>query len=743
MKNYFVWADQAGETKNANYLFLLPLVLDNNEQADIQISASGTYTLFLNGEATLHGPARTARGYFRADTTRLTLEQKNSIAILVNDCGVGNYAYVKQEPFLYFEMTVGEKTYSASDLACYDFSPRVRNVQRYSFQRGFAEKYNLPCDYKTLFENAEQFLSPLPIKAVAPRQKLDRRISTPIHTPQQAGEMTFCGHYTIDPNKAGWKNRSIFQVGNDFEGFYYEELDECLTDTICKMNFSKAENLDVLKSGEFAFYDFSRNLSGFISCNLHVLENDTEIYFIFDESITKEGFVDPTRLECANVVKWTLQKGDYSLQTLEPYTLQFAQLIVAKGTVKPNNVSISLFENSECYNATAQIDDDKLQRILIAAQNTQAQNSVDLLMDCPSRERSGWINDIYFSMKASELLCGNFNAVINSLENFALYDDDGELPKNMLPMCYPANHLNGEFIPQCAMWYVINLCEYLLKNPDADLMCKGKRNAYRTVEYFKDFENEDGLLEDLRSWNFIEWSKCNDEEYIRGVNYPTNMLYAKMLADMGEVYNDKQLVEKSCILKKKIIEQSFNGQFFEDNRLRDENGTLRLHGHLTETCQYYAFLTKVATKDTFPTLYEILRDRLGPNRAPDEFTDMGTPNIIPGLLARETVLLDYGDTEQVLSEVKNIFFVMAEHYQTLWEMVGDYASCNHGIAAYAGYLIIRALTGFKGYYNGKPIFADSYATTDCEFTFQGAFNPLRVCIKNGKRSIEIDESTTL
>jgi alpha-L-rhamnosidase len=293
------------------------------------------------------------------------------------------------------------------------------------------------------------------------------------------------------------------------------------------------------------------------------------------------------------------------------------------------------------------------------------------------------------------------------------------------------------------MWYVINLCEYLLKNHDPDLLEKGKHNAYRTVEYFKDFENEDGLLENLQSWNFIEWSKCNDETYIRGVNYPTNMLYAKMLDDMGNVYSDKQLLEKSRALKEKIIKQSFNGEFFEDNRLRDENGTLRLQGHLTETCQYYAFLTKVATKETFPALYETIRDCLGPRRRPNTFTNIGTPNIIPGLLARETVLLEYGEAEQVLSEVQDIFFVRAEHYQTLWEMVGDYASCNHGIAAYAGYLIIRALTGFNGYHNGKPLFTDFHARIDCDFTINSNFATIRVSVKNGHRTIESEPPKTL
>ena len=102
------------------------------------------------------------------------------------------------------------------------FLPRAKNVQRYSFQRGFVEKYTLFCDYKALFENANQFLPQRPIKSIPPLQKLERRISTPVCAPMQAGERTFCGRYTVNPDKATWNDRSIFQVGNNFEGYTYQ-----------------------------------------------------------------------------------------------------------------------------------------------------------------------------------------------------------------------------------------------------------------------------------------------------------------------------------------------------------------------------------------------------------------------------------------------------------------------------------------------------------------------------------------
>ena len=347
MEKYFVWANQIGETKNANYLFILPLTLEKKEQANIEISASGTYTLFINGKASLHGPARAARGYFRADEHTCSLCDKTTIAILVNDYGVKNYAYIAQNPFLYFKMKVGEKFYTASDLFCYHFTPRVNKAQRYSFQRGFVENYILPCDYKELFERASELLPQLETKNIAPLKRLERRISNPACTSMQAGKKTFCGQFTIAPDKAVWKDRSISQVGDNFEGFFHHELTECLTDCVSKMLFSKTENeenLSVLQAGTFAFYDFSRNVSGFIACDVHILEDDTEIYCIFDESVTKDGFVDPFRLSCATVITWTLKKGHYALQTLEPYTLQFAQFIIIKGAAEYKNISVILFE---------------------------------------------------------------------------------------------------------------------------------------------------------------------------------------------------------------------------------------------------------------------------------------------------------------------------------------------------------------------------------------------------------------
>ena len=140
-------------------------------------------------------------------------------------------------------------------------------------------------------------------------------------------------------------------------------------------------------------------------------------------------------------------------------------------------------------------------------------------MDCPSRERAGWLCDSFFTARVAMDLCGHSTIEKNFLENFLLPDKFEFLPDGMLPMCYPADHNDGVFIPNWAMWFVIELQEYLVRSGDRELVDALKPKVFALLEYFKPFQNDDGLLENLSSWVFVEWSKANG--FVQDVNYPS------------------------------------------------------------------------------------------------------------------------------------------------------------------------------------------------------------------------------
>ena len=110
-------------------------------------------------------------------------------------------------------------------------------------------------------------------------------------------------------------------------------------------------------------------------------------------------------------------------------------------------------------------------------------------------------------------------------------------------MCYPADHNDGVFIPNWSLWFVVQLEEYLQRSGDRAMVDALRSKVLRLFDYFQPFENDDGLLEKLQGWVFVEWSAAN--QYVQDVNYPSNMLYAGALSAASRMYRLPELAKKA------------------------------------------------------------------------------------------------------------------------------------------------------------------------------------------------------
>jgi len=257
----------------------------------------------------------------------------------------------------------------------------------------------------------------------------------------------------------------------------------------------------------------------------------------------------------------------------------------------------------------------------------------------------------------------------------------------MLPMCYPADHPDGVFIPNWALWFVLQLEDFARRDPASDLPARLRERVYKLFDYFKAYENEFGLLESLEGWVFIEWSRAN--ALVQDVNYPSNMLYAAALEAAGRLYGDAALLEKSAALHGRVRELSFDGRFFTDNAVRVD-GRLRNTGEATEVCQYYAFYFGTASREAYPELWQLLLEQFGPQRKHSHaFPEVAFANTFVGNYLRLELLLRAGLNKQMIGEMRDYFYYMAERTGTLWENDSTVASCDHGFASYAAYLLLN------------------------------------------------------
>ena len=239
------------------------------------------------------------------------------------------------------------------------------------------------------------------------------------------------------------------------------------------------------------------------------------------------------------------------------------------------------------------------------------------------------------------------------------------------------------------MWFVLELREYLDRTGDRALVDALKKRVYDLAAYFRRYENEDELLENLDGWIFLEWSRANDADVVAGVNYPTNMTYAGTLRAIGELYGDGELVEKADRIIETVRRQSYDADkgFFTDNAVR-RDGRLTSTGVTTEVCQYYAFFFGAGTPELYPELWRRLTTDFGPFRKEkNPWPQVDFANMFIGNYLRLDVLLRYGLHDRLLEELKGYFLNGARKTGTLWENNTELASFDHGFASYVIYIL--------------------------------------------------------
>ena len=675
-----IWPENRALEKNLFVEFRT--VIDG--PATLRLTASSLYRVFVNGEFAAHGPARAGHGFYRVDEWPLR-PGRNEVTIEVAGYNVNSFYLLDQPAFLQAEIVTGDKVLAATGGTGFKASirhERVQKVARYSYQRPFTEVWRLPAASE-----------PIKCVVVGAKELLPRRVPYPTFAVVKPVAHVAAGTVAKGelPKKV-WKDRSLTNIGPKLGGFPEKELE-----TIPSIELQAVKNVTsgpapadiTLKANSFHTVDFGANLTGFLGATVTVRAK-TRLFLTFDEILTNDD-VDWKRLACVNIVLYELEPGTYRIESFEPYTLRYLKLIVLDGDCDVASLYLREYVNPAAARAQFATSDERFNRIFAAARRTFEQNAVDVFMDCPSRERAGWLCDSFFTARVARDFCGETTVEKNFYENFLLPAKFPYLPDGILPMCYPSDSNDGTFIPNWAMWFVVELEEYLERSGDRQLVDALQPRVMKLMEFFKPFENSDGLLEKLPSWVFVEWSKANS--FVQDVNYPSNMLYARVLDVAGRLYGKPELAQKADRIRDTIRKQSFDGEFFVDNAVR-KDGKLQVTRNRTEVCQYFAFFFGVATPEMQPKLWQALASDFGPQRKQTKaFPEIHPANAFIGNMLRFELLSRTGRTQQILDEALGYWLYMADRTGTLWEHDAPEASCNHGFAAHAAHVFFRDVLG--------------------------------------------------
>ncbi len=671
-----VWFE--GHEKDVNTLggFHCFFQAEKTDAIYIRIAAMTIYRLFLNGIFMGYGPARAAHDYYRVDEWpmigRIT-PGRNAVSIEVVGYNIKSYAYLDQPSFLQAEILDSNgRVLCATGTVKNPFDGmllpfRKQQCDRYSPQRTFCEVYRLKSDFSRW--RVSGIATPAKLTVFPEKRLLPRGVSYPafnmIHPAEIVGN--------------GIVRKNYEAVASEGDGELLREMKSLEMQRESQQAHTSFPDTPIVMSPfSFMIFSFAVNLTGFIGFSISC-KTPTRILLVFDE-IMLDNDVLFKRQSSLNVIACALTEGgEYLFESIEPYVMKHIKIIVTDAGCTINDLYIREYANPDADDLRFDSGDNELNMIFEAGRQSLRQNALDLFMDCPGRERAGWIGDTYYTAKAAAKLFGNLKIEDNQFENYALPEKFPDIPEGVLPMCYPSEHPTGRFIPTFCFWFVLQLEEYAARGGNPEVIEKLRPRVIGIFQYFEKFKNELGLLESLPSWFFIEWSAA--AKFVQDVNIPANSLYLMALKAAGRLYNADHFLKEAEALGKRIVKLAFAEPYFIDNLVR-KNGRLLPTSNHSEICQYLAFAADLASPETHAPLWNIL---LKLDENPRE--ELHKRNVLFGECLRLELFDRYGLSELLLKEIRRTFYPMALRTGTLWEKYEETASCNHGFTSYIAYLL--------------------------------------------------------
>ena len=671
-----------GKDKMLNQGIILRAFTPSLKGACLKITAFSFFRLTVNKSFVFFGPARSAKGYSRVeciDLSRYHTDGNNEIVIEVVGYYCSSLATVCRPSFVCVEMEIDGNVilYTGRDFEGFMHANKLTQVERYSYQRHFGEVWDFTKN--TFSDQAKINLVPSEDSPCYLNS-----VPHPCFAPVFANGSVYRG-LIADGDEPERKNRYTKPALDKEWGVFDEReipykpyrwfISKRLLRTGGEGKFPVK-----LSAGEYAVFDLKKIYAGFLTMKLNALK-DSDVVLAYSE-LSADGSFTFTELDCQNVIEFIFAENDSRrVMSFEPYTCRQIAVAIKSGEVEIESVGLRKFEFDTANVIKHHFSSNALKRVYDAALRSFAHNAVDIYTDCPSRERAGWLCDSFFTARAEYFFTGKTSIEDAFLENYILYKNSGQIPDGMIPKCYPSDK-ETNYIPQWALWYMLEVCEYLTqrnKKCDKELFSD---SLYKLIHYFEQYENENGLLERLPAWNFVEWSKAN--EWTLDVNYPTNFLYAQALAQVGCLYGDKKLSDKASTLKKVVRELSFNGEVFIDNAKRDENGILRNTKNFSECAQYYAIL--FGGVDINDNKYKKLKRYVDHDfEGLVEGDTFCRVNVLPGVYLKMWAFIELGYKEKLKRLLVDFFGGMIEFTDTLWEYdpsqrTGSY---DHGFTSYA------------------------------------------------------------
>lgn len=667
---------------------------------NIKITASSFYRLYVNGRLICHGPARSGRGCARVDKywTDDTVDGENifeiEAACYYNAFGTVN-DNTNDPGFVIFEASDA----ASGDVVLYTdeswegvlVNKRDRYAQRHSHCRQVTEVWDLTREDTP--HGIEEVKAPEFIPRGVPYPEFERVYAKSL--------IDVCAYEYDESIKIKPKFYDLWNEEYQSKGEYVGRQDMTLrrVPLDCKVSRDGGSvSFSVGKSLKCAAFDMKEMHVGFIDFAVK-LDESAAVDIIYSEKleddgeiISQSGFNTCFRVYC--------DKGVTYFTSFEPYAFRYIKILV--NTDKPFKVlkiGLITYVTPDRRGGTFLCSDENLNAVYEAAYKTLRLNTLDIFMDCPDRERGGWLCDSLWTGRAAALMLADPSIERAMIENF-LSEPADECYYGFFPQCYPAS---GDFkngaLTTWSFWLIIEIYEYYKRTGDRELIDRMKPRIDGFFDGVSKLCGEHGMFES-HSTVFVDWSLSNEREYVYPISCAANVEYACALECYDALYNVPEAKEHAAKIRKTLKDVAidlggYDPRFILHDSLEYKDGKLKGKPFYSEAAQYTMLWGGLFTEKECPGLIDAVVNELGPcpERKPPTL-DIGAANMFIGLCIRLDMLSKLGYPDVMLKEIRHLCgHMLKEGPGTLWETVSGTSSRCHGFMAHIGVLISRDVLG--------------------------------------------------
>ncbi|MEF3312249.1 family 78 glycoside hydrolase catalytic domain [Paenibacillus sp. GYB004] len=478
------------------------------KRSELRIFADSRYMLYINGHYVGRGPCRSDPRWQYYDVweiSALLVPGPNTIAVLALHYGYGTGQSVHRIPALLVECTVDQEdggcTRIASDASwkCSLHPAYERNAPRINGCQGPVEVYDARLEdgqwQQPGYDDGDWMSAKARNRQLSPFWNLVPR-DIPL---LEEGEVTACriagiGELGERPEAV---DRLHKQIMEEEAGLTVSSMDSVGTAeyTVQRTEQGKASVVT---------FDFGRMEVGFLQLDVTGAEGD-----ILDVVYAEELWEGKALLNANNnrsFDRFVLAGGRNELELAFGWkAFRYVQIRVRnhKGPLTFHRVGIRTRYYPASRTSGFACPDHELERIWTISAHTLRCCMQDGFLDSSSREQQQWMGDGRVQSIYNYYFTGDSRLHAKLLMQIGQSQDESGMTKSR----YPDGHHNFPPIPSFCLQWICSFSDYEFYTADNSKVAEWWPNIVLALRWFTAYINEEGVLEDVPYWSFIDWGE--------------------------------------------------------------------------------------------------------------------------------------------------------------------------------------------------------------------------------------------